>query len=373
MKRLVYLDSIRGIAALIVVISHVALVSPALMFDISYLRVLRAPDFAVDLFFVLSGFVLFCQLQNERPTYLIFLARRALRLFPPCFVAVFVSYAIYLYWAPSPEPNLSPWFNAASWPPGITPDQFWWHLSLSYPETPLLPPLWSLVYEWRISVIFPALVAIFLYAPKILSAIVLCLTIMVAATVFWRQTEFDWMLSTTFYGSFFLAGAAIARYQDKISECLVRWRYLRYAILAIVFYCVSIQHQSSGYQNHLNMGIMAALFIAVSVSDRTLQNVLSSRPLIFLGRISYSLYLWHFIVIGALFRIFRESSLTTVGLLCIIFSIGVAVVMYQLTELPFIQLSRKLSRVKFRSNFQSNHPHDLVQDDRRLNSSERRA
>lgn len=297
----------------------------------------------MDLFFVLSGFVLFYQLQTERPGYLVFLARRFLRLFPPCIVAVLASYAIYLHLPPAPIQHLSPWFREVSWPPGITFDQFLVHLTLSNPLSLLLPPLWSLVYEWRVSIIFPLVVAAFLNAPKIVSAVVISLTVMVAKTLFWQQTQFDWIFSTTFYGSFFLAGAAIARYQTTIADFLDRWAVLRYAIFAVVFYWVSVKFQLSGYENYLNMGVMAALFIAATVSDRPLQRVLSVRPLLFLGRISYSLYLWHFIVIGALFRALDGFNPVLIGALCVITSILVAVVMHRLVEVPSIKMGRAIS------------------------------
>ncbi|QOZ27266.1 acyltransferase [Bradyrhizobium sp. CCBAU 51753] len=344
MKRLGYLDSIRGVAALLVAIAHLALVDDALGFEIKYVGVLRAPDFAVDLFFVLSGFVLFYQLQTERPSYLVFVARRFLRLFPPCIIAVLASYAIYLHLAPAAIQHLTPWFREVSWPPGITFDQFLVHLTLSNPLNLLLPPLWSLVYEWRVSIVFPLVVVAFLNAPKLVSVVVLGLTVMVAETSFWQQSQFDWILSTTFYGSFFLAGAAIARYQTAITDFLGRWAVLRYAIFATVFYWVSVKPQMSGYENYLRMGVMAALFIAATVSDPLLQAVLSVRPLLFLGRISYSLYLWHFIVIGVLFRALDGFNPVLIAALCLIVSVLVAVLMHRLVEVPSIKMGRAVSR-----------------------------
>jgi peptidoglycan/LPS O-acetylase OafA/YrhL len=344
-ERLLYLDSIRGLAAMIVCTSHLAATSQTLqVFDISGLKLFLASGFAVNLFFVLSGFVLFQQLQSERPGYLSFVVRRSFRLFPPCIVAVTASYLIYVLWSPAPAPQLTPWFNDVSWPPGITPDQYLMHLTLTG-ETSLLRPIWSLVYEWRISLIFPLLAAIFLYSPATVSAVVFGLALLLAKTTFWHEHPASWVLYTAFYVSLFLAGSAISRYRSDLVKVLGSLPWLRYALLAGVVYSICIRPQRDGLIGLLYVGIVAAVLISVCVSDRGLQKVLQVRPFVFLGRISYSLYLWHMIVIGTLFRVMDGISPFVVGAICIFVSVIIAWAMQILVESPSIKLGRMVSQV----------------------------
>lgn len=94
------LDALRGIAALIVVFSHLAILwtypyinrpytdSPDLnnvyansfaIFDVTPLRILIAGHQAVIVFFVLSGFALTCMLSNKK-NYITYIIARIIRL-----------------------------------------------------------------------------------------------------------------------------------------------------------------------------------------------------------------------------------------------------------------------------------------------------
>jgi peptidoglycan/LPS O-acetylase OafA/YrhL len=306
------------------------------------LKLFMASGFAVNLFFVLSGFVLFQQLQLERPSYLSFVVRRFFRLFPPCIAAVTASYLIYVLWSPAPVPQLTPWFNDVSWPPGITSDQYLMNLTLTG-EVSLLRPAWSLVYEWRISLIFPLLAAAFLYSPAIVSLAVFGLALLLAKTTALQEYPTTWVLYTAFYASLFLAGAIISRHRPPISQFLGRTPYLRYALLAAVAYYTAVKSQQDGLIGLAHAGIAAAILIAVCVSDQRLQKLLEKWPFVFLGRISYSLYLWHMIVIGTMFRLLDGYSPLLIAGICIVASIAVAAVAQSATEAPFIKLGRVVS------------------------------
>ncbi|MGA2908701.1 MAG: acyltransferase [Terracidiphilus sp.] len=161
--RYVELDSLRGLAALMVVLFHVlnlwqADAQPASVI-IRYFLGLEYP-FGTDamlLFFVLSGFVLSLPAINGKPqTYPTFLIRRVFCIYVPYLPALLVSVA------------------GAFWLHGIITRSIWFHpfwsepvnwglvgqhvLFLSLSNTDQFdPPIWSLVYEMRISLIFPLL------------------------------------------------------------------------------------------------------------------------------------------------------------------------------------------------------------------------
>jgi peptidoglycan/LPS O-acetylase OafA/YrhL len=118
--RLSFLDSIRGIAALIVLTAHLHLAAEAQTWflDLWILRSFKASIFAVSMFFVLSGLVLYLQVEGRKLNYFSFIIRRAFRIFPACIVAVTISFLIYLAWSPSPT-SIS-FLNETSWPSGIS-------------------------------------------------------------------------------------------------------------------------------------------------------------------------------------------------------------------------------------------------------------
>lgn len=83
----------------------------------------------------------------------------------------------------------------------------------------------------------------------------------------------------------------------------------------------------------------AALIIIVSVakSDLLLFRILNLKPVIWLGILSYSLYLWH--------SVFTGDLLPQCGIsksLWIPVSIGVAMMSYYLLELPFVRYRKNL-------------------------------
>ena len=78
--RLSFLDSIRGLAAFVLT-AHLNFVADvhAWFLELWVLPTYRASIFAGSLFFVLSGFVLFLQVENDSINYVRFVIRRAFR------------------------------------------------------------------------------------------------------------------------------------------------------------------------------------------------------------------------------------------------------------------------------------------------------
>jgi peptidoglycan/LPS O-acetylase OafA/YrhL len=108
-KRIFYLDGLRGLAAFIVLVSHVIVAFyPALYFGAegragfqfedwlskSPLFVVYSGTFAVFVFFVLSGFVIASSSQRTRQSFLLLSVRRFLRLFSPSLASVIFAYLL---------------------------------------------------------------------------------------------------------------------------------------------------------------------------------------------------------------------------------------------------------------------------------------
>ncbi len=83
MQRIRAFESLRGLLALWVVAYHAALTAGMHAESWRFpLNLLGKGEYAVDIFIILSGFVIFALLDNSRETYGVFLIRRAFRLYP---------------------------------------------------------------------------------------------------------------------------------------------------------------------------------------------------------------------------------------------------------------------------------------------------
>jgi peptidoglycan/LPS O-acetylase OafA/YrhL len=159
------LDSLRGIAAVIVVLHHLMLAVPEA--SQGHFRLLDLPlslggRFAVMLFFVLSGFVLALPyFADKHLAYGRYLVRRFCRLYPPFAFAVLIS--AFLCWSLGGKslPMVSSWLNDP-WSNAVTTSVVMSHLLMEgigkSQSIDLDSPIWSLIIEMRVSFVFPLLV-----------------------------------------------------------------------------------------------------------------------------------------------------------------------------------------------------------------------
>jgi peptidoglycan/LPS O-acetylase OafA/YrhL len=345
--RLSFLDSIRGVASLIVVTSHIhyATRRETWFLDTIGLRFFDQFVFAVAIFFVLSEFVLYLQIESEKIGYLAFVIRRIFRIFPACIFTVICSYAIYLMWAPNPLPSRGDWFNDVSWPHGIPFMSFIGHIWLNG-EDALLRPIWSLVVEWRVSLIFPALVLLFSWSPGIACFAFGGISLIIALmhSTFLTDTVYDHYLESIFYISFFMLGIFIAANRLQIILLMNRWPRTRNIIAAICLLELCFLPVKAGHWGNLFQGVFSGLIIVVCMSQSKVRYFLRSPFLRFFGRISYSLYLVHILWIGILFRVLDGENPLLISGLVLGMSILSAVFLNRIIEAPFNKLGRMVAR-----------------------------
>src|SRR4051794_2164034 len=97
MYRIRSLEAVRGILAVWVVVGHVLRSTGFTPSDLGILGVLASPGYAVDIFIILSGFVIFFLLDSKPVGWALFIYQRFMRIAPMYFVALLVS-AITLNW-----------------------------------------------------------------------------------------------------------------------------------------------------------------------------------------------------------------------------------------------------------------------------------
>jgi peptidoglycan/LPS O-acetylase OafA/YrhL len=353
------LDSLRGLAALIVVFAHIFQAIPAPFHQAHpYLNpplatLAAAGQFAVIVFFVLSGFVLSLPYWNAKnQPYALYMTRRFCRLYLPYAFAVLV--AAFLCAA------LTDPASRLGWPMPVSSHIVKEHLLMTgvgSESTMLDGPLWSLIIEMRVSLIFPLLflaVRRFEWAAIALGLIgsFVCCKLNALhgaqgeAGGHFGIDALGALLLTARYIPAFLFGIFAAGRLDTLRRLLASLPLALHAaicagIVALHTFLFTSDLQYHGYGDIL-YGIMAIYLIISCTTFAALVRRLSGDLFLWLGDISYSLYLIHVPVLYAVINILQKDVgyglAITVAVPAILVS---AHLMYHLIERPSIWLGRK--------------------------------
>lgn len=377
-NRVAQLDSARGIAALSVLIFHCLLVvkgsyAPVLsQFEVvgswlawTPLRLLWVGHGAVVLFFVLSGFVLYLMLARGHLSFRHFALRRFLRLYLPyAAVVIFgVIGAAVLY--DGRLPGLNDWINKFwSWP--ITFSSLW-HTFLAvdaFNSDRYVFTIWSLVHELRISLIF---VLLFVFIRRVrwwqallpfllLSAAVMGIRfgISIGALDLGRWVYKGGLSAytlTAHYTLAFVIGALLARNREAIGHWYARLPgYCRVILgmtaLALYLYTEPVVSQfQASIMTFEDWPLMAgaALGMIIMLNEPFVIRCLERRLLLHLGAVSYSLYLFHpLVLLAALHLLYPQLPLWVVLVVAIPGSLLIADLAYRFIERPATRLSRRV-------------------------------
>jgi peptidoglycan/LPS O-acetylase OafA/YrhL len=365
-KRYQQLDSLRGIAALSVVISHFSQIAPTQWLARMPWRVFAEGHSAVILFFALSGFVLTLQMSGQnKPTFAEFVLKRMCRIYVPYLAAVVLAFAAYLHFYHGDLNWAGDWANTR-WQPGLGWTQFIQHVVFLWPfdNSTVDPVLWSLVYEMRISLLFPVLMLAIYQFPVPLTLIVsAALSLMVFGVEIHAQRDLmdasvngEW-LPTLHYASMFVVGGLIARFRRKITA-RVSAQHPR-ALLGVLVACIGVYALARGIDSRLfGNGVVrrfaddwlatcaVAGILVLAIAYEPYARALSIRPLAFLGKISYSLYLLHGIVLLASIHYFGAANPQASLWIAALLILPVSIAGYYLIESPSIRLGRFMTKRK---------------------------
>ncbi|GAB3584112.1 acyltransferase family protein [Calidifontibacter terrae] len=313
------LDGLRGVAVLAVVIYHL---QP---------NWLPGGWLGVDLFFVLSGFLITSLLLVEHDRWGSislsgFWISRARRLLPSLVTMLATVLIVSRFWTiPSRRgavaaDGLAALFYVANWRLLLSDDQYFNTLSLPSP----LRHTWSLAIEEQYYFLYPLLLALLLFVTLHQGArrrrvVLFTALAAIAALSVWRMSALyipGVDPSRVYYGTdtriFELLIGALAAVLVSRSEFerdeqprTAIWRALPYAGLAalpllVIGFVVIRDNAAITFQGALlGFCLLATLPIvaAASPSHNRLQPLLGWEPLRRIGLISYSLYLWHYPVI----------------------------------------------------------------------------
>jgi peptidoglycan/LPS O-acetylase OafA/YrhL len=329
--RLAGLDVLRGIAAAAVMIHH-----HGQYYDVLYpgrkpLPVnFEAGHFGVELFFIISGFVILMTIERKA-SVTAFAVARAMRLLP-CFLVALLLATLVLYVAPLPPPLDPP-----------TVGRFLANMTM----VPLLLgqrvvdlPYWTLSYE----MVFYLCMALVLALGRLRSIEWIGLGWMAVGVAFTLLLDIELRRRTgivllAYYSNFFVIGMCL--YLIHVGRArTVTWVALAAGLL------VSLRgggEQTFYASSPLYFSLTVAFTLAVWLASTDFGQWMAWPPLVFLGRISYPLYLVH-VVLG--FHIIRygesrgwSTAEGVVGAMAV--SVLAATVMHYLIEIPGARWSRR--------------------------------
>jgi peptidoglycan/LPS O-acetylase OafA/YrhL len=318
------LDGLRGLAIALVVGRHY------------FLTPLGGGGAGVNLFFVLSGFLITTLLLEEHAasggiSLARFYERRARRLLP----ALAVMLAGYLVgaaalggFATGARAVLAGGFYTANFV-----EAFWPSLMGRQP----IGPLWSLALEEQFYLIWPVALLILLRLRARPRRIRAGLVGLILAGCTWRiwltihhAVAQRIMTSPDSHADALLTGVLVAYILQKRrrrNELIAMFALLLFALVAYVGPIEAV--------NGPAVDIASAGLVVFAVQERSwLGWVLSRRPLVRLGVISYSLYLWHMVVLSWFHGADRLAA--------VIVSVSIASLSYRFVEQPFRR--RRLER-----------------------------
>jgi len=367
------LDTLRGLACLQVVFGHCINSLPALnwMYDrtesawehgsafyfaYSPLHIFLAGPEAVKLFFILSGFVLslpFFKKDLNPKSYLHFFVKRIVRIYLPYAAILLIVLAVKeTFYNPEATINFGYFvkgFLAKEYDAATLLQVF----LLSGPVANLNPVLWTLPPEIKISLILPFFV-VFFRKTSLWGSVVLALGVVVAyktgltlgISTYWP----DYV--TLYYLPFFLLGTIACKYRDPVMQwvnSLPTSMFYLFLLLCCVIYTFKFScwwlpsplfRLLVHYEDYV-VALPSALFLIFSLSTR-LRSILNHKSLLFVGKISFSLYLVHHIVVLSVVYLlgnFISEYLVIMISLCLF--LPLAYLFYRGVEEPSMKLAKK--------------------------------
>lgn len=360
MERLGYrpwLDGLRGIAISLVFVNHLQffIYQGGPLFG---WLLLPFGGLGVDVFFVLSGFLITTLLLEEHDSksqigLKNFYIRRALRLLP---ALLFLLLGVLLYshnFMASEDANSAARLSVIA--------IFYctnWFFAFGG-NSDLLGHLWSLAVEEQFYLVWPLALSLLLRSRLSKRAMLLLTVLLVAIVCAYRV----WLTSSAtpvrvYFGSdtradSLLTGCAVAM---AVSWRMVpRWTSaaLKHVGLLSILVVIAYVFDLFGlgltlYSTGFTLFALAVGFVILRlmVAPSRLIPLLERPALVWIGRLSYSLYLWHFVTIGITLRMPFSNAVRVA--LSIPISFGMAACSYYLIEKPFLKL-----KTRFASNKES--------------------
>ena len=348
MNKLLSIQALRGIAVLGVVAFH------SLSIEQKYSGGdFLLPDFlslgqsGVDLFFVISGFVMVTVTKGRfarSGEMMRFLWGRITRIYPTYWFYFFLTAAIFLI-----KPN---WVNSSQ---GHQTQLISSFFLLPSNNLPIVMVAWSLIHELWFYLVFTVLLKF--HERLLLPSLLLWGAIITIVNLFVTVTDFSAGARIAFhpYSLEFIIGALVAIF---ISGEHVRRLSARNAALIIIFvlsvgfpivYAFDVLKQEGVLRVSI-IGTLYGILVLSVIALEKLNKFTVPKSLQFIGDISYTVYLSHILVLSAIGRLWLMTSSVpnslldnmVASLIMLAAVVSYGWVGYRLIEQPILQVSHRL-------------------------------
>jgi peptidoglycan/LPS O-acetylase OafA/YrhL len=310
MTHLPALDGLRALAALWVVAFH------ATAFTGIAPPVIRHGYLGVDLFFILSGFVLAhvyapAFARDGLSFYARYLCRRVARLWP-VWLVVLALFAL--------KAEIGRRSGLGGGGLRVAEDPGLWSLyallmqSWGWADAERInPPGWSLSYEWAASLLLPAALAAAVRLRSALACLVLALTSLVAHAIYTHAHGLQSLHTAAAHGGArvaaeFLAGVLLWRAWHLSGDARPAGGVLAASAAALAA-ALMIPVAPALRLDHVLVALFAVILLGVAAGRGVLAGILSSRAACAIGEASYALYVVHWFVFECLWWTFDRLGL----------------------------------------------------------------
>ena len=352
-KRIPGLDGLRGCAALIVLLSHL---SNKKMHVIPGLDMGGTGKAGVYLFFTLSAFVLTIQILSwsssrffHWKSWANYFFGRFFRIFPLFTIVVLFSYFTTTFKFPLSDRGIP--FN-------IPQEQLFKTFTLGDASN----ELWTIPVEFKFYFMLPFIALFLVVALKrnyLLGSVIMLAIANLGMSIVRPGTggTVPWSFTNIFFTGIAIAlihhqtttkNIQLAKNQQIICEYLAWIGAIGFifTIPAVVdiFSNGTISRRQIQLAHHIFSTIWSLTILGMLNGIGWMRNLLDSKVFVFVGTISYSLYVWHLGIIWVLIKLNLPYGVKTYG--CLIFSLIIASLSYHFIEKPVLQWSYK-QRKKF--------------------------
>ena len=353
-----FLDSARGIAAIMVFVHHFMDMKYKGNLKSRYFELIFNGNEAVSFFFVLSGFILsykYIVLRQPLNIYKFYISR-FFRLWPSFAVIIIMMYA-YVYMRDN-NLKLSYAINKFT----FEQNKFWEELLLIRFHNSVYYPGWTLTIEMIGSLFIPFFIIIAIKDARLIICLILVFLLGVGQNFF--------------YSIHFLLGVLISCNYTKINKNNFKkyyWFKFRYIILVIAIFAWNFRFLSSiisfspiylyfaqlfGVDAFHYSGMASAIFIIAILYSKKLQKILEMKLFLYIGKISYSIYLVHILCAFYIYNYFehlipsKNSNIVVASMIlgyCVL-TLILASLMHYFIELPSIRLGKRITN-KIKTSF----------------------
>jgi len=336
-QKIPQLDAVRGIAILIVMIHNTLYKFPSLPLQ----RLFSYGWMGVDLFFVLSGFLITGILADTKQSehyFKNFYARRCLRIWPLYYSLLFFMFVVVPFVRPSLGPiiiaNSSPW-----WAYVFYLQNFFVH------STYALGPLgvtWSVAIEEQFYVVWAVVVRCCSYTQlRRIAIAVICLS--PALRVYLSLHHVDLYSNVFCRLDGLMAGGLLALVVR--SNTFLPSRFLKAAWLSL-FIAVPLAFVTEAFHARwitFSLSAMASaafVYLSLFATQKWFRVAMTNRALVYTGTVSYGLYLLHKIPFDVEYSLHLDRHPVLALLMGLTASYVIAILSWNLLEKPFLRLKR---------------------------------